>query len=270
VKFIAKYTLITVAVLLSPLLFLTLPIVLLARFSGRGVKPLIGLVISDCWPAAVHYLVLPYEFALWRAGARTVILRPGMDNSKLEKRLSEIDGMLFSGGEDIDPKYYGESGNSVWPNIKRDEFELKLLSEADERELPVLGICRGEQLLAVHYGGKLESHHHRLPILKNHSPQLYWIPTHHINIKPQTKLAEILDNKPGMLVNSLHGYNISDPGELKITAKSNDLLVEAVELPGSRFVLGVQWHPELTVFADRKTRRLFHAFVEAALTGKTS
>ncbi len=267
-KFLAKYTLITVAVLLSPLLFLALPVVILSRFSGRGTKPLIGLVISDRWPAAVQYLVLPYEFALWLAGARTVIFRPQMDNSKLKKLLSEINGMLFTGGEDIAPEFYGETGDSFWPNLKRDEFEFKLLAEADKQELPVLGICRGEQLLAVHYGGKLESHRHRLPILKNHSPRLYWIPTHHINIKPQSRLSIILGNRTGMLVNSLHGYNISDPGKMKITAKSNDRLVEAVELPGGRFVMGVQWHPELTFFADRRTRRLFHAFAKAALTQK--
>ena len=162
--------------------------------------------------------------------------------------LAGLDGLVLTGGLDVDPARYGEASH---PKVKRvdperDAFELRLLSEALERDLPVLAICRGHQLLNVAFGGSLLQHiegdSHRAHYETDGYPSRW----HDVRIEPGSKLFELLQAEEPA-VNSRHHQAVTPEGlapALRAVAISPDGLVEAVESREHRWVLGVQWHPE--------------------------
>ncbi len=169
--------------------------------------------------------------------------------------LAGFDGLMLSGGSDVDPSLYGQARDprTEAPDRERDDFEQKLLREALAIDLPVLAICRGSQLFNVtHSGGTLIQHleGHRIP---NHG-------THHAEIYGNTKLGAILG--AGVhAVNSRHHQAVDRPGAgLVVAAKSPDGVVEALERPDRKFAIAVQWHPEDQLPVQH---RLFQAFREA-------
>lgn len=260
-----KYLLLAVALLAAPLLLLFVPLMLLTRLGCPRNGAKIGLVVSHRWPAGLLYCVMPYELALWRAGAKVRLISP--KNNDIASVLNDIDGLVFTGGEDVHPNLFGgKLIPGLWLNEERDKFELELLSEAEKRQLPVLGICRGAELLTIYSGGQVASHKHKLHLLRKHAGPPLHIPSHHIEIVPNSKLAAILGTD-SLTINSLHSHNITDPGTLTVVASCSDGLVEAVEAPGKRFILGVQWHPELCVLTDWRSRRVFKALVQATQKG---
>lgn len=198
---------------------------------------------------------------LQAAGALPLVLPFTADRESVARMAALCDGFLFSGGEDIDPPLYGEE---VLPECgalsrERDDFELALLAEAERLGKPVLGICRGVQVMNVFYGGSLWQDLESQKGLEKalHSPGHY-SEQHEVFVKPDTRLASILG--PGTIrVNSSHHQAVKAAG-LAVCAETADGLIEAIEKPGGRFVLGVQWHPER--LADV---RLFEALVGACL-----
>lgn len=192
--------------------------------------------------------IAPYADALRLVGIEPVLVTPGHS-------AEEVDGLVLSGGTDLDPALYGQEMDprADPPDRERDALEQKLLREALERGLPVLAICRGFQLFNVtHPGGTLVQHMegHRIP---NHG-------THHAEIYRGTKLAAIFG--AGVhAVNSRHHQAVDRPGQgLVVSAKSPDGIVEALERPDRRFAIAVQWHPEDQMPAQR---RIFEALSEA-------
>jgi putative glutamine amidotransferase len=171
--------------------------------------------------------------------------------------LAGLDGLVLAGGSDIDPAMYGaprhpETGE---PDPARDSLEIFLLREALERDLPVLAICRGLQLLNVALGGTLVQHieGHRYP----DQPDV-----HPITIASHSRLRSILEVDE-FVVNSRHHQCVDRVASgLVVVARAPDNVVEALELPGKRFVLAVQWHPEDRT--DGPDARLFEAFRDAA------
>lgn len=177
-------------------------------------------------------------------------------------------GLLLPGGGDIDPTWYGSEAHPQTTRIshRRDRFELNLLRVALERDMPILGICHGMQLLNVYFGGTLDQHLSDDPGHINHdaglpSPK----PVHGISVAPSSKLAKV-SGGTGFEVNSHHHQGIDRLGEsLDPVAWSDDGLLEGFVARGYSWVVAVQWHPEVMA-ADAVQQRLFTAFVEATRT----
>jgi putative glutamine amidotransferase len=210
-----------------------------------------------------------YVDAVIRAGAAPLLIPNVTDRTLLRTLYDLLDGLLLSGGGDIDPSYYGESRHEACgiPYPERDETELALIQWAIEEGKPLLAICRGIQVLNVALGGTLyQDLQAQAPEAERHN----WSPgyprdyiAHSVSIGPQTRLSRIVGADP-LPVNSFHHQAIKDvaPG-LTVTARAPDQIIEAVEANGNTFVVGVQWHPEGLAREDARAQRLFDALVTA-------
>jgi putative glutamine amidotransferase len=191
----------------------------------------------------------PYFQALVGAGAKAEELELVAAGDATRARAADFDGILFAGGEDVDPSFYGEPRKyeSVHADRARDEFELALLDDVLAARLPILGICRGIQMINVKFGGTLIQDLKSDAVIEQEHKQggSRANPTHSVTVTdPESRLAEAF--RGSCRVNSLHHQAIKRLGRgLKVTAHSEDGLVEAVEADDDYpFLLAVQWHPE--------------------------
>lgn len=207
-----------------------------------------------------------YADCLEAAGADWEAL--DLDDWRPGWRLEGFDGLIISGGIDIDPACYGETPSSyvTSTNAARDEFESALLHDAIERDLPVLGICRGHQLFNVAHGGSLLQHiaerePHRARSGEDGAIDSGW---HDVTLAEDSLLAGLYAQRT-LRVNSRHHQAVTldrlAPG-LRVAATTPDGIVEALERPDRRWVVSVQWHPERDEMADSQGP-LLEAFVEA-------
>ncbi len=191
-----------------------------------------------------------------RVNYRNALRQAGIEPVEGIANLAGLNGLLLAGGTDVDPALYGATpeNQSDSPDRARDRLEAALLDEALDRDLPVLGICRGLQFLNVHLGGTLRQHvdGHKRPKERE---------VHLVSIAPGSLLRTILE-ADDYVVNSRHHQGADRVGAgLSVTATAPDGVIEALELPGKRFVLAVQWHPEART--DGPDARLFFAFRNA-------
>ena len=205
----------------------------------------------------------PYEDALRQAGIELVFV---LASAAAATSLDGASGLLLMGGTDVNPARYGDIPHpqTESPDDPRDQCELALIEKALERDLPILAICRGMQILNVQHGGSLIQHLEFSGRHTFHGGDKSQS-THSIQIVPNTKLARITGKLSGE-VNSRHHQAISRLGEcLAVSATDpRDGTIEAVERPDRRFVVGVQWHPEnQTAEHDSIARKLFEAFAAA-------
>ena len=212
----------------------------------------------------------PYIRALVKAGAAPVIVPLGADVKTLKTLAGALDGILFSGGGDIETRLYnGEEHPKVYGVDKdRDRMELALVQLALENKVPLMGICRGFQVINVALGGSLYSHiNDQLPGAIEHR----YFPdypfdhiAHTVSLNdPSSKLAGIVEDLQ-LEVNSLHHQGVKKVGaNLKVTASAPDGLVEAFEYADNPFGVAVQWHPEW-LGKDEASEKLFKSFVKAA------
>ncbi len=211
-----------------------------------------------------------YTRSVFRGGGLPIILpMPGADPSVLDEYLAGVDGLLFTGGEDVHPKHYGESVRAGCGEIDpdRDDFELGLARRALERGIPTFGICRGIQLMNVACGGTLFQDLNERPgtrpehrTKREERAQL----RHGVRILPDTRLREIVGSEE-VKVTSTHHQMIRRLGTgLRVAALGDDEIIEALERPDHPFFLAVQWHPERMADHHPDQLALFHAHVLAA------
>lgn len=222
-------------------------------------RPLIGITTSD----AKSQLAWCFDwFAVWRHGGRPLRLSPARPMP------DDLDGLIIGGGDDIQTSLYGgEVQLGVRLDPARDELELKLLEHFIPRHTPVLGICRGAQLINVHLGGTLDP-----DIYTTHEGikrRRTVLPRKTVDIVGASKLHRLL-GVSWCRVNSLHHQAVNRAGKgIDIVARDRDGLVQGIESRDHDFLLGVQWHPEWLVF-NRPQQRLIRALVAAAERHRTA
>jgi putative glutamine amidotransferase len=222
---------------------------------------------TGVWDVRASFLPQIYFTGVNLAGGIAMLLPPQpVDPDIAERVLDRLDGLVITGGPDVDPARYGQMRHPQTnePARERDEWEFALLSGALARGIPVLGVCRGAQVLNTALGGTLHQH---LPDVIGH--------THHqkgnavfgtsdVRTVPGTRLAAVIGESSD--AQCYHHQAIDRLGDgLVVSARDTDGVIEAVEVPGDQFVLGVQWHPEERL----DDLRLFNAVVDAARTYAT-
>lgn len=230
-------------------------------------RPAIGVTIAnDSRRAGIFMLRQDYVRAVEKAGGLPLVLAPGRPEDA-RPLLDRLQALILTGGSDIDPSLYGEKRHDQVTHVfrERDEFELALCREALERDLPLLAICRGHQVLNVASGGTLvQDIPFQLSRAVNHDPERErWEAAHDVTVLPGTKLRAIL-GRERVAVNSFHHQAVKQLGRsLTVSARSSDDgVVEGIEAPDRRFALGVQWHPESFWNQSESFQSLFEALVQ--------
>jgi putative glutamine amidotransferase len=221
-------------------------------------RPLIGITayVEDAdwgiWRGRTATLVPhAYVLAVYEAGGRPVVVPPLPDAA--EETVAGLDGLLLAGGADLTPALYGAEPDPATTGTRpdRDAGELPLLRAATAADLPVLGVCRGMQLMVAESGGSL------VQDVRGHRAGIGEYSRHAVDTVPGTRLAGLVGSR--LDVASYHHQGIASPGSLTVGAHAGDGTVEAVEEPAARFRVGVLWHPE-----HDPDRRLFAGLVAAA------
>jgi len=226
--------------------------------------PIIGITASVDVKEGWYQQSINYITAIEQCGGIPVILPP--ISKSTEALMSKLDGLLLAGGGDLDPQCFNEDPQYKlnYDHPLRDRFELSLTKAALEQEKPILGICRGIQVLNVALGGTLYQELHEQvegALIHQHSSGE---PTHEVKIEQGSLLAR-LSGKTVIRVNSFHHQAVRTIAtEFIVSATANDGIIEAIEAPHHNFVLGVQWHPERMRGQDPAANALFTDLIEAA------
>lgn len=205
--------------------------------------------------------------AVLAGGGIPVVLPYTKNHDSIREMIERIDGLLLSGGVDIDPTLFGEEPlpglGEIMP--QRDELETQLIREALGQDLPILAICRGVQMLNVVAGGNMyqDVSSQKANILQHSQKAPTDHLSHFVNIEKGSKLQQIIGQER-IKVNSFHHQAVKDPAPgFQVTAAASDGVVEAIESLQHTFVVGVQWHPECSVSSDEPSQKIFRAFIAA-------
>jgi putative glutamine amidotransferase len=206
-----------------------------------------------------------YSEAVYNSGGAPVFLPSIADKSYCEKIISSVAGILISGGDDMDPALYGEEPhtNLGLVDVQKGDFEFMLTKMALRRQIPILGICGGIQMLNVAAGGTL---YQDIPSqtgsqIKHSQQTTKSEPSHFITVEKSTRLHKII-GRAKLRVNSTHHQAVRKLAKgFIISARAADGIIEAIELPGRRFVVGVQWHPESLASHNPVFRAIFDSFI---------
>jgi putative glutamine amidotransferase len=229
-------------------------------------RPLIGLSSYreqarwGAWDLSADLLPSAYAQAVEAAGGVPVLLPPSLPYDEAAAAVvARLDGLIISGGADVQPDRYGEDAHpqTVKWREDRDAWELALLDAVADRDTAVLGVCRGMQVMAVHAGGVLDQHVPDLVGHERHNPGADAFGDTAVTLAPGSRLAGIFDAEPA--VRCHHHQSVRTHPGFESVAWAQDGLLEAIEAPGPRFRIAVQWHPEMAADAG-----LFRALVEAA------
>ncbi|MBO4234838.1 MAG: GNAT family N-acetyltransferase [Firmicutes bacterium] len=230
-------------------------------------KPMIGVQALVDEKRDSYWMLPGYFDGITEAGGIPIMLPLTSDEDEIKQLVNTFDGFIFTGGHDVGPEVYGmtdETGN-VEPCKDRDDMEVILLREIMKVDKPVLGICRGLQFINAALGGDLyQDIPMRFPSDVNHrQPAPYDEPIHSVKLEEGSWLASITGEEE-IMVNSCHHQGIKNLAEcLSVSAKADDGLVEAVEMPGKKYLKAVQWHPEFMHKKDAISREIFKDFVDA-------
>ncbi|MFP4660569.1 MAG: gamma-glutamyl-gamma-aminobutyrate hydrolase family protein [Halanaerobiales bacterium] len=232
-------------------------------------RSIIGIAPNHNNDAKEYRLKSFYTQAVESVGGLPVILPFTSEAENVRQYVKQIDGLLLTGGTDVDPLIYGENPLPAMGEIdpERDRFEIDLVKFAIQSEVSILGICKGCQMINIGFGGSLyqDIYSQKENVLKHTQEAPRWYPTHTITIKEGSLLKHIIQ-KDEIRVNSTHHQAIKKVGSnLIISALAEDGVIEAVEFNGDRFILGVQWHPE-TLWENSEVHfDIFRKFVEKCI-----
>lgn len=209
-----------------------------------------------------------YLSATWNCGATPTLLNICSSNEYIEYACKAFDGFIFCGGGDIDPIYYNQQKQPQISNVcpERDEFEYKLFRAIYKTGKPILGICRGMQIINVFLGGSLSQH------VEGHmQEEENYVPTHEVALTEGSPLHKLSKSKK-FSVNSFHHQAIYSLAEsLIVDARcSNDRCIEAFHMPAHKFLYGLQWHPEALFDTCKVSQGIFHTFISACNTKTTN
>jgi len=240
-------------------------------------RPLIGItaaretINTSVGPLPFYTQPTYYADAVTAAGGIPLILPPSADWHR--EILDILDGLIVSGGEDVEPQRYGQEPHPTvqWVDPVRDEFEFEVVRYAFDRDRPLLGVCRGAQVLNVAAGGTLvqdlASQHQELA---SHTQDQLHTATHAVELAPATRLRAAI-GAASLSVNSGHHQAIHTvSARLKPVAWASDGVIEAAESPDRTWIVGVQWHPEMLYAEHAEHRRLFEALVQVARESRRS
>jgi putative glutamine amidotransferase len=229
-----------------------------ARRPVIGITTYLTLARFGVWEDDAALIPAAYVQAVEAAGGRALLVPPSMEG--IDETLDALDGLLFSGGSDLDPEIYGQKAHAETDGVvpERDRAEIALLQAALERDMPVLAVCRGSQVLNVARGGDLVQH---LPDMvgdekHKHTPGVF--ADHDVDLVSGTRVQQILGDHAPVKSHHHQGYGRLGEG-LREAARADDGTIEALEDPSLRFALGVLWHPEAG-----EDFALFEALVEEA------
>lgn len=236
-------------------------------------KPIIGILanLTDLEREASlserAFVSNAYINAVIKAGGVPMIIPVNTQEEVIKKQIELIDGLILSGGVDVNPVLYNEEPSTeieyYHPDI--DKFDLIAIDIAIKLNKPILGICRGAQILNVSQGGSLyqDTTHIEGNYIKHNQSTKSYLGSHTIIINNESKISDILGTE--ILVNSYHHQSVKNVGKkLMPIAYSKDGVVEAIEMKDKKFIVGVQWHPELMVNHDEKMANLFKKFINAS------
>ena len=228
-------------------------------------RPLVGIttyapeeVSWGPWTVPAALIPMNYVVAVEQAGGRALLVPPSEDG--VEETLDALDALLLSGGEDIAPESYGAEAHAETIGVTpaRDRAEMALLGRALERDMPVLAVCRGSQVLNVARGGDLVQHLPELLGHENHKHTPGVFADHDVTVSDESRLGGLLGDRAAVKSHHHQGYGRIGDG-LRPSAWAEDGTVEALELPAARFAVGVLWHPE-----EGEDKALFEALVDEA------
>ncbi|ABR48003.1 peptidase C26 [Alkaliphilus metalliredigens QYMF] len=233
-------------------------------------RPMIAILATNCGGTQADYVK-----SVERAGGCPVIIDRVEDLNTLKPIMQIVDGIIFTGGTDITPLTYNEMPKEGLGRVdsKRDEFEILLVKWVlSNTDIPILGVCRGMQILNVVDGGSL----HQDLLVEKITLSNHWlsgiIPSdehgHSVYITKKSRLYDVY-KKEKIMVNSIHHQGIKNIGKsFEGTTVAEDDIIEAIEMKGERFVVGVQWHPEILVEKHPEHLALFKKFIECCYKGK--
>jgi len=230
-------------------------------------KPIIGIT-TDVRDNGENVLKNTYVQAVIRAGGLPMIVPVGLEED-VEQLIAILDGLILSGGNDINPMLFNEEPHEYLGEVSpsRDSIELELARRMLKTGKPILGICRGMQVLNVAVGGSVYQDLHKQndgPILQHIQKAPNTHPSHYVQVEIGSLLESIAGSER-IQVNSYHHQSVKDvPAVFKVTGVASDGIVEAFESNDEKFVLGVQWHPEaLSTAGDVVSLRIFEKFISA-------
>lgn len=211
-------------------------------------RPIVGVTTYlapaqwGAWDMEAALVPADYVRGVVQAGGAPLLVPPG---ASVDETLAVVDGLVFSGGSDLDPELYGAESHPETSGVirERDDFELALMRAALEQDMPMLAICRGSQVLNVALGGDLEQHVPDRVGTNVHKEVNGVFAEHGVEVLPDTRLGSLLGDRHD--VKSHHHQGFGEVGNgLVVSARAPDGTVEALEAPARRFTLGVLWHPE--------------------------
>jgi len=268
---------ITLAVLIGAcvLFRLAYPVWTSARVPADA--PRIAFSLDDTVLGYVGMTDTPYQRVMKAAGGRLVTLRPDaagdpVDPNAVKALLEEreIDGVLLPGGGDVDPSLYGGDPNATMlVHRLRDDFEIALIGAAREKGLPILGICRGCQIINVAMGGRVRNLRLEPEIKKQH----FVLRGHAVDLAPDSELANILGVTRLEKVVSIHGNSVAGPApNVRVAATGPGGIIEAIEADSADnkgWIIGIQWHPEMTL--DKQVQhKIFKTLIDRARKHRAS
>lgn len=231
-------------------------------------RPIIGLTCDYDVKDGTSKLYEGYYYAILKAGGLPFLIA-NIGKDDVFEILNPLDGILFTGGQDVDPAYFGEAPHPKLGQVNpyRDELEISLCKMALDKDLPILGICRGIQLINIAMGGTiyqdLKSQWDGGELQKHSQLAPDWYGTHEIELVKDSKLERCLGVRT-LYTNSFHHQSVREPAKhFSVTATCKDGVIEAIESRHHSFAVGVQWHPERMWERDIRMLNLFKGLVEA-------